>query len=121
MSFCSPVVTLIAWEFTRTLSANECQRRPLRAGHRRLAPARPRHCPRPGPGGLARRRALPQLRAGGAPDGGRVRALVPAVARHFGQLDAVVNNASRFEHDDARSFTAASLAAHVASNTAAPV
>jgi NAD(P)-dependent dehydrogenase (short-subunit alcohol dehydrogenase family) len=54
-------------------------------------------------------------------DEARVRALVPAAVRHFGQLDAVVNNASRFEHDDARSFTAASLAAHVASNTAAPV
>lgn len=54
-------------------------------------------------------------------DEAQVRALVPAAVRHFGQLDAVVNNASRFEHDDARSFTAASLAAHIASNTAAPV
>ncbi len=33
------------------------------------------------------------------------RALVPAVVRRFGRLDAVVNNASSFEHDDA--FTAA--------------
>jgi NAD(P)-dependent dehydrogenase (short-subunit alcohol dehydrogenase family) len=32
-----------------------------------------------------------------------------------------VNNASRFEHDDARSFGAASLAAHMMANTAAPV
>jgi len=46
---------------------------------------------------------------------------VPAVARHFGALDAVVNNASRFEQDDAHSFTAAALAAHMASNAAAPV
>ena len=54
-------------------------------------------------------------------DEAQVRALVPAVAQRFGQVDAVVNNASRFEHDDARSFTAASLAAHIATNTAAPV
>jgi NAD(P)-dependent dehydrogenase (short-subunit alcohol dehydrogenase family) len=54
-------------------------------------------------------------------DEAQVRALVPAAVRHFGQLDAVVNNASRFEHDDARSFTGASLAAHMASNAAAPV
>ena len=51
----------------------------------------------------------------------QVRALVPAVVQRFGRLDAVVNNASRFEHDDARSFTAATLAAHMAANTAAPV
>ncbi|MBC5784689.1 SDR family oxidoreductase [Ramlibacter sp. USB13] len=54
-------------------------------------------------------------------DEAEVRSLVPAVVQRFGRIDAVVNNASRFEHDDARSFTAAGLAAHVASNTAAPV
>jgi NAD(P)-dependent dehydrogenase (short-subunit alcohol dehydrogenase family) len=36
------------------------------------------------------------------------RALVPAVVQRFGRLDAVVNNASAFEHDDA--FTAAPAA-----------
>jgi NAD(P)-dependent dehydrogenase (short-subunit alcohol dehydrogenase family) len=54
-------------------------------------------------------------------DEAQVRALVPAVVRRFGRVDAVVNNASRFDHDDARSFTAGSLAAHMAANTAAPV
>lgn len=51
----------------------------------------------------------------------QVRGLLPRVIQRFGALDAVVNNASRFEHDDAQSFTAASLAAHIASNTAAPI
>ena len=54
-------------------------------------------------------------------DEAQLRALLPKVMARFGQVDAVVNNASRFEHDDARSFTGASLAAHIASNTAAPV
>ena len=30
-----------------------------------------------------------------------VRSLVPRVVGHFGRIDAVVNNASLFEHDDA--------------------
>jgi NAD(P)-dependent dehydrogenase (short-subunit alcohol dehydrogenase family) len=50
-----------------------------------------------------------------------VRALLAQVVAHFGRVDAVVNNASRFEHDDAESFSYAALAAHLASNTAAPV
>lgn len=54
-------------------------------------------------------------------DEAQVRALLPAVAQRFGRIDAVVNNASRFEHDDARSFTAASFAEHMLANTAAPV
>lgn len=54
-------------------------------------------------------------------DEAQVRALLPAVVQRFGRVDAVVNNASRFEHDDARSFTPASLAAHVQANTAAPI
>ena len=54
-------------------------------------------------------------------DEAQARALLPAVVQHFGRVDAVVNNASLFEHDDARTVTAASLAAHVASNTAAPM
>lgn len=46
------------------------------------------------------------------------RALVPAVAAHFGRLDAVVNNASLFEYDDAATFSHASMARHWAANTA---
>jgi NAD(P)-dependent dehydrogenase (short-subunit alcohol dehydrogenase family) len=54
-------------------------------------------------------------------DEAQVRTLVEQVATRFGRLDAVVNNASRFEHDSAESFSYATLAAHVAANTAAPV
>jgi NAD(P)-dependent dehydrogenase (short-subunit alcohol dehydrogenase family) len=54
-------------------------------------------------------------------DEAQARALLPLVVAQFGSVDAVVNNASRFEHDDAASFGAASLAAHMATNTAAPV
>ena len=54
-------------------------------------------------------------------DEAQLRALLPKVMERFGQVDAVVNNASRFEHDDARSFGLASFNAHMASNTAAPV
>jgi len=52
---------------------------------------------------------------------GEARALLPRVVQRFGQLDAVVNNASRFEHDSAASFGYAALAEHVAANAAAPV
>ena len=51
----------------------------------------------------------------------QVRSLLAAVVQRFGQLDAVVNNASQFEHDSAQNFGYASLASHVAANTAAPV
>jgi NAD(P)-dependent dehydrogenase (short-subunit alcohol dehydrogenase family) len=54
-------------------------------------------------------------------DEAAARALLPRVAAHFGQVDAVVNNASLFEHDDAASFSQGSLMRHLASNTAAPV
>lgn len=54
-------------------------------------------------------------------DEAQARALVPRVVAQFGRLDAVVNNASRFEHDTAQDFGSASLAAHMATNTAAPV
>ena len=50
-----------------------------------------------------------------------VRALVPRVVQHFGRLDAVVNNASLFEHDDVQSFGYAALEAHLRSNTGAPI
>ena len=46
------------------------------------------------------------------------RALVPAVAAHFGRLDAVVNSASTFEHDDPASFTVAAMEKHWRANTA---
>lgn len=54
-------------------------------------------------------------------DEAQVRGLLPQVIAHFGSVDAVVNNASRFEHDDAASFGVASLVAHMVANTAAPV
>ena len=54
-------------------------------------------------------------------DEAQVRGLMQQVLDRFGSVDAVVNNASRFEHDSAQTFTFASLAAHLASNTAAPV
>lgn len=50
-----------------------------------------------------------------------VRQLLPQVIAHFGQLDAIVNNASLFQHDDAASFSFASLERHVRSNTGAPI
>ncbi len=49
------------------------------------------------------------------------RALVPAVVTAFGGLDAVVNNASLFEHDSAQSFGYAALQAHLLANTGAPI
>jgi len=54
-------------------------------------------------------------------DEAAVRALVPQVVAQFGQLDAVVNNASLFEHDDVQSFGFAALERHLRSNTAAPI
>ncbi len=50
-----------------------------------------------------------------------VRELLPAVVKHFGQVDAVVNSASLFEHDSARSFDTSSMDMHLHTNTAAPV
>lgn len=54
-------------------------------------------------------------------DEAQVRGLMQQALDRFGGLDAVVNNASRFEQDSAQTFTFASMAAHLASNTAAPV
>lgn len=48
-------------------------------------------------------------------------ALVPAVVARLGRLDAVVNNASTFAHDDVASFGFAAMEAHWRANTAAPV
>jgi NAD(P)-dependent dehydrogenase (short-subunit alcohol dehydrogenase family) len=54
-------------------------------------------------------------------DEAQVRAILPQVMARFGSVDAVVNSASRFEHDDAQSFGFAGLAAHFMTNTAAPI
>ena len=50
-----------------------------------------------------------------------VRGLLPQVISHFGQVDAVVNNASTFEHDNAASFSFAALEKHMRSNTGAAI
>jgi NAD(P)-dependent dehydrogenase (short-subunit alcohol dehydrogenase family) len=50
-----------------------------------------------------------------------VRALLPRVVAHFGQIDAVVNSASTFEQDAADTFSFAALEKHIRSNTAAPI
>ncbi|MDO9360950.1 MAG: SDR family oxidoreductase [Polaromonas sp.] len=50
-----------------------------------------------------------------------VRGLLPRVIAHFGQIDAVVNNASTFEHDSAASFGFAAMEKHMRSNTGAAI
>lgn len=55
-------------------------------------------------------------------NGDAVSALLPRIATHFGKVpDLVVNNASRFVHDDAGSVSPIELQAHHAINVAAPV
>ena len=54
-------------------------------------------------------------------DEAAVRALVPRVVERFGALDAVVNNASLFEHDNAATLGYAALEKHLRSNAGAPV
>jgi NAD(P)-dependent dehydrogenase (short-subunit alcohol dehydrogenase family) len=54
-------------------------------------------------------------------DEASVRALLPAVIARFGSVDAVVNSASQFEHDDAASFGFAAMETHLRSNTGAPI
>lgn len=49
------------------------------------------------------------------------RALLPAVAARMGRVDAVVNNASHFEYDEAKSFSHAAMQAHWRANVAPPV
>lgn len=46
------------------------------------------------------------------------RSLVPAAAARFGAVDAVVNSASRFEYDDAGTFSYAMLERHMRANVA---
>ncbi len=50
-----------------------------------------------------------------------VRGLLPRVVAHFGRVDAVVNNASMFEHDTAASFSFAGMDRHLRSNTGAAI
>ena len=50
-----------------------------------------------------------------------VRSLVPRVVERFGRIDAVVNNASLFENDNAQTFSYVALEAHLRSNTGAPI
>ena len=50
-----------------------------------------------------------------------VRGLLPAVIARLGRVDAVVNSASTFEHDDAASFSFAALDRHLHSNTGAAI
>ena len=45
------------------------------------------------------------------------RALLPAVVQRLGRIDAVVNNASHFEYDNAESFSFAAMEAHWRANT----
>jgi NAD(P)-dependent dehydrogenase (short-subunit alcohol dehydrogenase family) len=51
-------------------------------------------------------------------DEAAARSLVPAVAAHFKRIDAVVNNASSFEYDDAADFSYAMLARQMQANAA---
>lgn len=50
-----------------------------------------------------------------------VRCLLPQVVAQFGRVDAVVNNASTFEFDDAASFSYAAMEKHFRSNTGAAI
>ena len=50
-----------------------------------------------------------------------VRALLPRVVAQLGSVEAVVNSASTFEHDDASSFSFAALDQHLRGNTGAPI
>ena len=54
-------------------------------------------------------------------DESAVRALLPRVVERFGSVDAVVNNASLFEHDGVESFGYQSMAAHLRINAGAPI
>lgn len=54
-------------------------------------------------------------------DEAAVNQLVDQVVGHFGRLDAVVNNAGRFEYDDAATFSAAELQRHLGPNLIAPI
>jgi NAD(P)-dependent dehydrogenase (short-subunit alcohol dehydrogenase family) len=59
-----------------------------------------------------------QVFAADLADEAACEALLPAVRAAFGQVDAVVNNASLFEYDDVASFSMAQMEAHWRANTA---
>lgn len=65
--------------------------------------------------------ARAELFAADLADEAACKALLPAVAALMGRVDAVVNNASLFEYDNAASFTHAAMERHWRANTAAPV
>ena len=50
-----------------------------------------------------------------------VRNLLPAVIEKMGHVDAIVNSASTFEHDTARTFTFAAMEKHLRSNAGATI
>ncbi len=54
-------------------------------------------------------------------DEAAVRALLPRVVAQFGAVDAVVNSAALFEHDNAASFSYAAMEQHLRSNTGAAI
>lgn len=54
-------------------------------------------------------------------DEASVRSLLPQVINHFGQVDAVVNNASTFEHDNVAGFSFEAMETHMRSNTGAAI
>jgi NAD(P)-dependent dehydrogenase (short-subunit alcohol dehydrogenase family) len=54
-------------------------------------------------------------------DEAAVRALLPRVIAHFGQVDAVVNCAAVFEHDSAQSFSFAAMEKHLCINAGAAI
>ncbi|HWI82412.1 SDR family oxidoreductase [Ramlibacter sp.] len=54
-------------------------------------------------------------------DEGAARGLLPRVVDRFGAVDAVVNNASIFEHDDLERFGYQALMRHMRANAGAPV
>ncbi len=49
------------------------------------------------------------------------QAMFGAVVRRFGRVDALVNSASQFQHDDARSFQPALAQLHMSVNCVAPI
>ncbi|MES2974082.1 MAG: SDR family oxidoreductase [Pseudomonadota bacterium] len=54
-------------------------------------------------------------------DEAAVRGLLPRIASELGKVDAVINNASTFEHDSAASFGFAAMDKHLHSNTGAAI
>jgi len=105
-------------------------RSPGGAGHRRSAAHRPWHRAGTGRARDAADATAAELRALGVraevfaanlADEAACRALLPAVAAHFGRVDAVVNNASLFQYDSAADAGPAAMDAHWRVNTGAPV